>query len=397
MTAQPAGPWVVVVGMHRSGTSAVTGALGALGLQMPRPGDRMAWHESNPEHWESLSLALHNEHLLHGLGGSWDAPPDLPRHWVHSAAVLGGARSGALLAQAYPEPGPAALKDPRICLLLSHWRTVLPAPSPTALLVWRRPLDVARSLERRDGLPLASGLALWERYNRSALEGLAGVDTFVTSYEDAVDDPAGSVAAWADWLAALGPFEAERPGWDTGRAAAVIAPGLRHQAVPAAGGEPDLLSAEQQRLADRLVGLAGGQRPLPGIDLGEETPWTTALVAARRQATWARQRAEEARQRFWSTRQRWAESQRDVARARAVARQAGAERDRAEAERDGMEAERDGARQQFEATRAALGEAETKLAQLYGSTSWKATKPLRSSLTRVEQWRKGPSGPDRQG
>ena len=137
MTAQPAGPWVVVVGMHRSGTSAVTGALGALGLQMPRPGDRMAWDESNPEHWESLSLALHDEHLLHGLGGSWDAPPDLPRHWVHSAAVLGGARSGALLAQAYPEPGPAALKDPRICLLLSHWRTVLPDPSA------RRPAGVA--------------------------------------------------------------------------------------------------------------------------------------------------------------------------------------------------------------------------------------------------------------
>ncbi len=396
MTAQPAGPWVVVVGMHRSGTSAVTGALGALGLQMPRPGDRMAWHESNPDHWESLSLALHDEHLLQGLGGGWDAPPDLPRHWVHSAAVLGGTRSGAVLAQAYPEPGPAALKDPRICLLLPHWRTVLPAP-PTALLVWRDPLDVARSLQQRNGLPLASGLALWERYNRSALQGLAGVDTYVTSYEETVADPAGSVAAWADWLGALPPFEAHRSGWDTGGAAAVIAPGLRHQVAPAGADQPDLLSAEQQRLADRLVGLAGSRRPLPGIDLGQETPWATALVAARRQATGGRQRAEEARQRFWATRQRWAESQRDLARARAVARQAGAERDGMEAERDGMEAERDRARQQFEATRAALAEAETKLAQLYRSTSWKATKPLRSSLTRVERWRKGPSGPGPQG
>ena len=211
-------------------------------------------------------------------------------------------------------------------------------------------------------------------------------------------DPAGSVAAWADWLGSLAPFEAERAGVGHG-------PGRgRHRPrAPPSGrprpvlDEPDLLSAEQQRLADRLVGLAGSRRPLPGIDLGQETPWATALVAARREATGGRQRAEEARQRFWATRQRWAESQRDLARALAVARQAGAERDRMEAEREGMEAERDGARQQLEATRAALAEAETKLAQLYGSTSWKATKPLRSSVTRVEQWRKGPSGPGRHG
>lgn len=375
MTAQPAGPTVLVVGMHRSGTSAVTGALGALGLQMPRPGDRMADDESNPEHWESLSLSLHDESLLHALGGGWDAPPDLPHHWIHTAQVAAGGRSAAVLAEAYPDPGPAAVKDPRICLLLPYWRTLL-APPVAALMVWRAPLDVARSLLSRDGLPLASGLALWERYNRSALHGLSGIDTYVTSYESVVGDPAAALAAWTDWLGSLHRFEPYRAGWDPDRAVPAITPGLRHQAAASAPDGRDLLSAEQQHLLDRLEGLAGRHPALPEIGLGGETPWATALLAARREATRGARQAAEDRRRFWTVRQRWAESRAELARVSAV-----------------LGAERDGALESLADTRAALAEAEDKLTQLYRSSSWKATKPLRTSLAKVEQWGRRPPGP----
>ena len=54
MPQMPVGPWVLVVGSHRSGTSAVTGALVALGLNGVAPDDRMDDLESNPEHWESF-------------------------------------------------------------------------------------------------------------------------------------------------------------------------------------------------------------------------------------------------------------------------------------------------------------------------------------------------------
>jgi hypothetical protein len=57
MTGAP-GPWLLVVGMHRSGTSAVTGALGALGLGVVHADDRMDWPESNPEHLESVSVSF---------------------------------------------------------------------------------------------------------------------------------------------------------------------------------------------------------------------------------------------------------------------------------------------------------------------------------------------------
>jgi hypothetical protein len=364
--------------MHRSGTSAVTGALGGLGFQMPRSGDRVSRQESNPEHWESLSLGLHDEALLHGLGGSWDAPPDLPPHWVHSAAVLGGVRSGAVLADAYPDPGPAAVKDPRVCLLLPHWRTVLPGPI-ASLLIWREPEEVARSLERRDGLPPASGLALWERYNRSAVRDLAGVDTYVANFDEVVADPEGSLTAWADWLRALPAFAPHASGWDAGRAAAVIAPELRHQSAPATGHGRSLISLEQQRLADRLHGLSGGHRPLDHVELGDETPWATALVAARREATRGRWQAEAARRRFWTTRRQWGEARSEAATAMA--------------QRDRMENERDGALAALEGARGALADSQAMLAELYRSTSWKATRPLRSSMARVERWGRRPPGP----
>ena len=78
-SAHSTNSWLLVVGMHRSGTSAITGALGALGFNTPHSRDRAGFKpESNSEHWESLSLSGYNEHLLAELGGSWDAPPDLP-------------------------------------------------------------------------------------------------------------------------------------------------------------------------------------------------------------------------------------------------------------------------------------------------------------------------------
>jgi hypothetical protein len=54
-TQVPVGPWIVVVGMHRSGTSVLTGVLGGLGLSLPAPDDQWDPLPSNPEHYESMS------------------------------------------------------------------------------------------------------------------------------------------------------------------------------------------------------------------------------------------------------------------------------------------------------------------------------------------------------
>jgi hypothetical protein len=279
MSSSAAGPWVVVVGMHRSGTSAVTGAIGALGFNVVSPQDRLSSHESNPEHWESLSVLLHSDAVLAHFGGTWDAPPQLPDGWENDSGLPDRTAAAQALTAAYPVPGPSVWKDPRICLLLPYWRAVLEAPM-VAVLVWRPPLAVARSLRRRDGSPVPYGVALWERYNRSAIANLAGMGVYVLGYDGMVEDPVASVQGLTAWLDSTGQFDGLQP-WDLEGALSAITADLRHESVRSAEDDDRILLDEQRLLVDHLTELAGPHGALPQLS-GVESPWTEAILDARR-------------------------------------------------------------------------------------------------------------------
>lgn len=274
-----AGPWVVVVGMHRSGTSAITGAIGALGFNVVSPEDRLSPHASNPEHWESLSVLQHSDAVLAQLGGTWDAPPPLPDGWENDEGLTDRAGAVEALAAAYPGPGPSVWKDPRICLLLPYWRSVLQAPM-AAVLMWRSPLAVARSLHRRNGSPLPYGVALWERYNRSAIANLAETDVYVLAYDALVEDPAGSLQGLTSWLGSLDMFDGS-PSWDHVGALSAITANRRHESDGATGVDHHIVLDEQRQLVEHLTQLAGPHRTLPQLPY-EESPWTGAILNAHR-------------------------------------------------------------------------------------------------------------------
>ena len=387
----PAGPWVVVVGMHRSGTSAVAGALASLGLTAGRPDDRMEWAESNPEHWESLSLGLFNEGLLHRLGGSWNGPPDLPRHWVHSASVLGGREAEQTMASAYPQPGPSVWKDPRLCLLLPYWRTVLPGPL-TAVFVWRTPLAVAHSLQRRDGLPLVVGLALWERYNRAALAGLEGIDTFAVDFDAVVAGPSEFVDQCSVWLNSLDQFASVDGRWDQHRATMSIAAELSHRPDRFTEADEALVTASQRELIARLQELPGAHRPFQPGPGSVESPWTTAIIDATRALDDQERAADAANQRFWSIRATLASTivelravQNEVHDERQAYRELQRAHDELQRAHDELQRAHDLLISELEQARSDLDEAGQKLVNLHQSTSWKITKPLRSSVAYVEK------------
>jgi hypothetical protein len=276
------GPWLLVIGMHRSGTSSVTGAIGALGFTTRRAIDRMDWPQSNPEHWESSVLAVFDEERLARRGGSWDAPPDGPD--LADAGESDPTEDPvAAVRAAYPDHGPLVWKDPRLCLLLPYWRGVLPPPL-AAVLVWRSPLAVARSLERRDGMLLPDGVALWERYNRSALANLSGIDTYVCAYESLVHDPPAALGEMTDWLGSLPQFRPLAASWDHEAAVAMIARVPDRSGGPSSDVDeaPGVLLTAQDELVAQLSDLAGGHRPLPPSLRSAESDWTSALIAARR-------------------------------------------------------------------------------------------------------------------
>ena len=336
MSSRANGPWVVVVGMHRSGTSAVTGAIGALGFNLVSAEDRLSPHESNPEHWESLSILLHNDAILAHFGGTWDAPPLLPDGWANDVGLPDPSTASELLAAAYPNPGPSVWKDPRACLVLPYWRRVLQAPM-AAVLVWRPPLAVARSLSRRDGSPIPYGVALWERYNRSAIANLAQDDVYVLDYDAMMEDPAASLSELTSWLGSNATFDAMRLR-DHERALSVVTADLRHESVTTRDDDDHVVLDEQRRLVEYLTELAGGHSTLPQLP-GEESPWTEAILDARRSS--------------------------GVLELRKLQRQL----EHSDGERDWFAA--------------ALEDSRSHLASLKASTSWRLTVPVRSVAARL--------------
>jgi hypothetical protein len=278
MSERSVGPWVVVVGMHRSGTSAVTGAIGALGFNLVAAEDRLSPHDSNPEHWESLSVLLHNDAILAHFGGTWDAPPQLPEGWETDRGLPDRRAASELLSAAYPRPGPSVWKDPRLCLVLPYWRPVLGAPM-AAVLVWRAPLAVARSLRRRNGSPVAYGVALWERYNRSAIANLAETDVYVLDYDALVENPPGSLSGLTSWLGSIGTFDGMQPR-SYEHALSIVTENLRHESGRTTDDDDRIVLEDQRRLVDHLTEFAGGHCGLPQPTVGE-SPWTGAILDAR--------------------------------------------------------------------------------------------------------------------
>lgn len=260
---------VLVLGMHRSGTSAVTRVLAALGLD-PGTDPLMEATVDNPTgHFEVGRLTGFDDEVLDAVGGRWAAPPPPdPDALAALAATDLGDRARAMTDEIFARPG-WVWKDPRVALLLPFWRRVLD-PEPAAVVVIRNPLAVARSLNARDGIALEYGLALWERYTRTLLHDLAGMRAFVLDYDRAMADPEGAVRALLPFLADADLVDADA---DVQTAAEAFVGDHRHQLVTAADLEQDpVVTDEVRALYGLLAGLRGAHSPFPEIDLGEETP-----------------------------------------------------------------------------------------------------------------------------
>jgi hypothetical protein len=243
---------VVVIGMHRSGTSAVTNAVRLLGCSVGDTGDFTSPKRWNPEgNWEHQRLIERNDLILELHGGTWFAPPPLPGGWASrgkARAMLPRLRSE--FAEVYPEQG-WVWKDPRACLTLPVWLAAWDS-APVAVMAFRHPLAVAKSLAARNQLSLRHGLALWEIYNTQALWNLRGVPTLVRSYDRALEDPAGFVAGLGEALSERG----VALGGSVSAATEALKPSLRRNSPDE--GEPGPLSEGQRRLWNLLNSLAAG-------------------------------------------------------------------------------------------------------------------------------------------
>jgi hypothetical protein len=277
---------VLVIGMHRSGTSALAGALDAMGLSAGKPDGLMRADRANPAgYYEQQGVADLNDEILSDLGGAWDCPPELTGGWSADPALAPFVSRAAELVDACMAGQNFVLKDPRIAILLPLWRRALLDRCSVVMIV-RNPVEVAWSLFRRDGLPLLTGMALWASYNRAALAGLDGLPVHICSYEDLVTAPTPTLGEVA---ASLQAWEELPEPVDLDLASTRIQSKLRRDTWPRTRSElldlPEEIAAFEKLLSERA-----GRHQRFECEKPAAPWWERSLFEERRQAVGLRQR-----------------------------------------------------------------------------------------------------------
>lgn len=246
---------VLVLGMHRSGTSAVTGLFAESGYFIGADSELMEPDWGNPVGYqERLDMLAANEKVMHDLGGSWIDPPAPERQRLAGDEVAGllSAVFEQLLAQAGPRP--VAVKDPRIAALMPLWQPVL-AGRLHPVLVIRDPLEIAASLAARGGTSEPLALAGWEIHTAGMLDALQGETVTIAHYGEVMSEPEAArsvVAAAGEHVAAelVDPLPlSDGTDW--------LRSDLRHNEAQGWSHE-ERLTTHQGRIWEYLAGLPSG-------------------------------------------------------------------------------------------------------------------------------------------
>jgi glycosyltransferase involved in cell wall biosynthesis len=223
----PVATGVLVLGMHRSGTSAVAGALAAAGFHLGSDEDLAPGLPQNPQgFFEHAGIVAFDDRLLADLGWTWDTPDPLllSRPPLLTQRVEEGR---ALVRSQLIGPRPWATKDPRISVLLPWWRRIL-LDRFVSIVCVRRPEEVAWSLAVIYGFPPELGLALWATYHRHLAAGLEGLPVIGLDYGALTEDPSTVLSQLFGLLDKLG----VNGQFDIPAAIASIKPELRRATQP---------------------------------------------------------------------------------------------------------------------------------------------------------------------
>lgn len=196
--AEPFPRLLFVLGMHRSGTSGVAGALCQLGCRPPAsmpPADA-----NNPTgYWEPLPILKLHTAWLKQCQSSWDDPFLSEELWApHQLAEGMSALENALRTDfpQHPSQGQWCLiKVPRQCRLQPLWNHLIEhhRVQAAAVLVNRHPLAVVQSLRRREHLPANRALLLWIQHQLDAERHTRHLPRWRVTYEDFLQHPGHSL------------------------------------------------------------------------------------------------------------------------------------------------------------------------------------------------------------
>jgi hypothetical protein len=161
------GPGLVILGMHRSGTSALTGVLHILGANLGGELLPAVPNVNDKGYWENRDIYEFDDRLLNFFGTDWYDVFDLPEEWCAKSKKLGfNDELQNLIIDNFSGRELWAVKDPRLCRLLPLWLDIAKQQEIELkfLLALRHPFEVAQSLNKRDGFGASHASLLWLRY-----------------------------------------------------------------------------------------------------------------------------------------------------------------------------------------------------------------------------------------
>ena len=185
----------IVLGMHRSGTSVVAGILhfnkvsmGTYETFWPRP------LPQNPKgFYENYDFRKINDTIL-------EESDYITKHYKTRIPIPEPSKSirGKMIKTVGNYESKFknwGWKDPRTCLTISNWIEVFKEvdliEKVNIIIVSRKALSVARSLKKRNAIPLLQGVNLWKVYTERAINfcELSNIPTLYLSFEKILKEP----------------------------------------------------------------------------------------------------------------------------------------------------------------------------------------------------------------
>lgn len=226
-------PVIVVLSAHRSGSSAITRGLQALGVSL---GERLMPplpNNNDKGFFEDLDIYELNERLLKKLGSAWYRLGPLDAQALAGPNFSAERREALQLLAPKLQTGTFGFKDPRTALLLPFWQCVFEDLDleDRYVVTVRNPIESAVSLNARDGQPLSRGVVLWAKHLVEGLRRTQAKPRVFVGYDNVLADPARELGRIAGKL----DLDAPDPDSEAVKAYAseFLSPELRHSRVGA--------------------------------------------------------------------------------------------------------------------------------------------------------------------
>lgn len=195
----------MVLGMHRSGTSMLSGLLvEGFGYNPGAPLIQPAF-DNEKGFFELIPAVLQNDEFMYDQKVNWAAnvgkyDANLAIENTRAGKINTEKLDKAIKVLNDPENSPWLQKDPRMCITMRTWLPFLNS-KPAVIFTYRNPLEVAMSLHKREqGFTLTRGMRLWIMYNKAAVKNSADLCRVLSSNNDVLSDPMKELKRISDEL-----------------------------------------------------------------------------------------------------------------------------------------------------------------------------------------------------